>query len=245
MRYRAIVEYDGTKFCGWQLQANGPSIQGAIEAALHRLAGKPVRIFAAGRTDAGVHAVGQVISFNLERDLEPYVVHRALNALTPPSISLRTLEVASNDFDPRRMARRRAYVYRIWNARYPSPFWQRYAWLVKPPLDLGALQRAAADLLGEHDFQALRASGCDAETSVRRVDVSEWQQDGALLTYRIEATAFLRSMVRNIVGTLAEIGFAARPVDDIPRLLATRDRAQAAATAPAHGLCLVRVDYED
>ncbi len=243
MRYRAIVEYDGTRFCGWQTQANGPTIQAAIEDALQQVAGHPVRIFAAGRTDSGVHALGQVISFNLERDITARKLHRALNSLTPPAITLRTLDVASDDFDPRRMARRRAYVYRIWNTPYPSPFWQRFAWHVQRPLDLEAMQQAANDLLGDHDFESLRASTCDARTSVRRIFISQWQRDEQLLSYHIEATAFLRHMVRTIVGTLAEIGLGVRPVDDMPRLLAARDRGQAAATAPPEGLCLTRVDY--
>jgi tRNA pseudouridine38-40 synthase len=243
MRYRAIVEYDGTEFCGWQLQPNGPTLQAAIEDALLRLAGQPVRVFASGRTDSGVHALGQVISFNLEREIGLRKLHRALNALTPESITIRSVDIAAADFDPRRMARRRAYVYRIWNDPYPSPFWRRFAWHVARPLDMDAMQRAANDLLGEHDFEALRAASCDSASSIRLVYLSEWKRDGQLLSYHIEASSFLRHMVRTIVGELVEIGLGVRAVDDIPRLLATGDRIQAAATAPPLGLSLTRVDY--
>lgn len=242
MHYRLVVEYDGTALHGWQLQPDARTVQGELEAAAARLFGAPVRTAAAGRTDAGVHAAGQVVSLRAPRALPPEVVCRALNAHLGDDIAVRDVAVASEAFDPRRDARSRRYVYRIWNRRVASPFWRRYAWHVPPPLDAVALAAAAAQLVGEHDFSAFRAAGCDAAHPVRRVLESTVTRDGALLRYEIEATAFLRHMVRNIVGTLVEIGLGRRD-PDLRALLATRDRRLAAATAPAAGLCLVAVRY--
>ena len=244
MRFKLVVEYDGTDYCGWQIQPNGPTIQGVLEAALQRLEGEPVRVAASGRTDAGVHASGQVVSFQLNRRMTADRLSAALNALTPPDIAVRRVEVVADSFDPRRDASSRAYVYRIWNAPVPSPFWRRYAWHVAHPLDFEAMQSAATRLIGEHDFSAFRAAGCDAEHPVRRVLVSRFEREGVLLRYHIEATAFLRHMVRNIVGTLVEVGSGDRASEGVSDLLASRNRAAAGPTAPAHGLCLTTVRYE-
>jgi tRNA pseudouridine38-40 synthase len=243
MRFKIIIEYDGTAYHGWQVQPDSPTIQGVLEAAIRQMLGESVRVVAAGRTDAGVHAAGQVVSFSLQRDTSPERLLRALNALTPRDITLREAEVVSDDFDPRRAARSRVYVYRIWTARWPSPFWRRYAWHVVRPLDCDAMRAAAGYLIGEHDFSSFRAAGCDAEHAVRRVLRSELEQSGPLLAYTIEATAFLRHMVRNIVGTLVEVGTAQRAAGDMPRLLAERNRTLAGPTVPACGLCLTEVKY--
>lgn len=242
-RFKLIVEYDGSDYHGWQIQPNGPTIQETLEAAVARFCGESVRVNAAGRTDAGVHAAGQVVAFTLQAPRAPEVVLRALNALTPRDISITTAEAVPENFDPRRAARSRTYVYRIWNAPWPSPFWRRYAWHLPRPLDVDAMQTAARALLGEHDFSAFQAADCDAENPVRRVLRSEFTHRDALLTYTIEATAFLRHMVRSIIGTLVEVGNGAREPAELPRLLASRDRDQAGPTAPACGLCLQRVDY--
>ncbi|HVM95539.1 MAG TPA: tRNA pseudouridine synthase A, partial [Candidatus Acidoferrales bacterium] len=178
-----------------------------------------------------------------ERAIDAETVLRALNALTPLDVTIRTVDVVGEDFDPRRHARRRVYDYRIWNERFASPFWRRYAWHVARPLDLEAMRRAATVLIGEHDFSALQAADCDAENPVRRISRSELSKQGSLVTYQVEATAFLRHMVRTIVGTLVEIGLGDRPPNEMIRLLQSRDRGQAGPTAPAHGLCLTRVDY--
>jgi tRNA pseudouridine38-40 synthase len=242
-RFKLIVEYDGSDYHGWQIQPNGRTIQETLEAAVARFTGETVRVASAGRTDAGVHAAGQVVSFTLQTPRTTDVVLRALNALTPRDISITAADIVADDFDPRRAARSRTYVYRIWNARWPSPFWRRYAWHLPQPLDHDAMHAAAAALVGEQDFSAFQAADCDAENPVRRVLRSEVERDAPLLTYTVEATAFLRHMVRTIIGTLVEVGRGDRPADDLPRLLATRDRAQAGATAPACGLCLQRVSY--
>jgi len=243
MQFRLVVEYDGSEFSGWQIQPGERTVQGELEASLQRFLGASIRVAAAGRTDAGVHASGQVVCFSTERELAAEAVRRALQALSPPDIGICSAEVVADTFDPRRSARRRVYEYRIWNRVTPSPFWRRYAWHLRCRLDDEAMGRAAAHLEGEHDFSSFRASGCDATGPVRRLFASRVERAGDLLVYRVEATAFLRHMVRNIVGTLVEIGRGRRAAESVPELLACRDRTRAAATAPAHGLCLTRVDY--
>lgn len=243
MHFRLTVEYDGTDFHGWQVQPGERTVQGTVEHALQRLLGHPARAAAAGRTDAGVHASGQVICFRTERNLDPTTVLRALNALTPRDISVLTADVVADGFDPRRAARRRRYLYRVWNRKVPSPFWRPFAWHVAHPLVVEPMAAAAGMLLGEHDFTSFRAAGCDATHPVRRVLRSDVSANGHLICYEIEATAFLRHMVRNIVGTLVEIGSGRRPSGEMETLLAARDRTLAGATAPAHGLCLVGVEY--
>lgn len=242
MQYRLIVEYDGTDFHGWQLQPGKRTVQGTLEHALAQLLGTAVRVAAAGRTDAGVHASGQVVAFRSHRALAPETLCRALNALTPDDLGVRVADVVASEFDVRRTARSRRYTYRLWNRRAPSPFWRRYAWHVPWALDQDAMRRAAAQLVGERDFSSFRAAGCDAAHAVRRVLSSDLACQDDLLIYEIEATAFLRHMVRNIVGTLVEVG-GGRRAPDLTPLLVARDRTQAAATAPAHGLCLTAVRY--
>ena len=242
MRYRLVVEYDGTDFHGWQLQPGARTVQGELEAAVERVFGAAVRVTAAGRTDAGVHAAGQVVAFSSDREMEPRVLRRALNANTGVDLAVREVEQVGDDFDPRRHAASRRYVYRIWNRNEPSPFWRRYAWFVPRRLDVAAMQRAAVQLEGDHDFTSFQGAGCDAEHARRRVYRSTLTAEGALVAYEIEATAFLRHMVRNIIGTLVEIGLGQREAD-LGGLLAARNRTRAGATAPARGLCLVEVRY--
>jgi tRNA pseudouridine38-40 synthase len=192
-----------------------------------------------------VHACGQVAAVRVTR--VPPDLHRlqkSLNALTPDDIAIREISVVDDTFDPRRDARSRLYEYRILNARAPSPFWRRHAWHIALPLDASAMEAAAVTLVGEHDFAAF--CGADAEpvrTTVRRVLESRVQTTASLLVYRVEATAFLKHMVRNIVGTLAEVGLGQRPSTALTDILAGRDRSRAGATAPPHGLTLVAVRY--
>ncbi|MGH7289847.1 MAG: tRNA pseudouridine(38-40) synthase TruA [Myxococcota bacterium] len=242
MQYRLVVEYDGGEFHGWQLQPNARTVQGTLEAAIERFLGYPARASAAGRTDAGVHAAGQVVCFQAEAALSVDTVRRALNALTPRDLVVRAVDVVPDSFDPRRSACWRRYEYRIWNRRSPSPFWRRHAWHIPWDLDADRMHTAAGELLGEHDFSTFRAAGCDAAHAIRRVHVSAVTRRDAMILYEVEATAFLRHMVRNIVGTLVEIG-SGRRSPALATLLAARDRGQAAATAPAHGLCLTDVGY--
>jgi len=244
MQVKLTVEYEGTAYCGWQIQPNGPTIQAALEQAAERMFGTKTRMAAAGRTDAGVHALGQVVCFRLEREaIEVEEVRRGLDALTPDDIVIRAAEVVGDDFDPRRSARSRTYVYRIWNRPAPTILWRRFAWHVRRPLDVESMATAARLLEGEQDFSSFQAADCDADNPVRRIHRSEMALDEGLITYTVTATAFLRHMVRNIVGTLAEVGFGQRGAEDLAALLAARDRTLAGATAPAKGLCLVEVRY--
>lgn len=246
MQLRLTVEYEGTRFSGWQLQPDGATVQGELERALATALREPVRVRGAGRTDAGVHAAGQVATAPISGpppDLGR--LRRSLNALLPDDVAVRDVAFVDDAFDPRRHARSRVYEYRILNAPAPSPFWRRWAWHVLAPLDVAAMDVAAQRLLGEHDFAAFR--GADAKetprTSVRRVLESRVRPAPPLLVYRVEATAFLKHMVRNIVGTLVEIGGGERPPDAMTELLAGRDRTRAGATAPPHGLTLIEVRY--
>jgi len=239
---KLTVEYDGTNYHGWQIQPTGETIQSVLERAVSTFLRKPTRVTGSGRTDAGVHALGQVVNFHSGKDFDPYRIQRALNALTPVDITIKEVEIVADSFDARRDGRARVYEYRILNRSTPSPFHLNRAWRLHEPLDLQAMREAIHCLLGEHDFSSFRAAGCDAVHAVRRVFGSDLERRGDLIVYEVEATAFLRHMVRNIVGTLVEIGSARRP-PDLGALLAARDRTQAAATAPPHGLCLAEIRY--
>jgi len=245
MQLRLTVEYEGTAYQGWQLQPGGPTVQEVLERALTTALREPVRVRGAGRTDAGVHACGQVAAVRVTSVPSDLVrLQKSLNALTPYDVAVREITVVDDAFDPRRHARSRVYEYRILNAIAPSPFWRRHAWHVAMPLDVPAMDAAARALLGEHDFAAFR--GADAEpvrSTVRRVLESGVRPSGILVVYRIEATAFLKHMVRNIVVTLVEVGRGERGPDTMRDLLAGRDRTRAGATAPPHGLVLVAVRY--
>lgn len=243
MQFRLTLEYDGTDYRGWQVQPNERTVQGVLEQALQGLLGHPVRVAGAGRTDTGVHASGQVACFQTDRPFDAETVLRALNALTPTDLTVRAVDVVDDDFNPRRAARSRVYVYCLWNRANPSPFWRRYAWHCRGDLAVGAMADAARRLLGEHDFTSFRAAGCDAAHPVRRVLRSEVARAGDLVRFEIEATAFLRHMVRNIVGTLVEVGRQRRSVEEFAALLELRDRDSAGMTAPPHGLCLTAVRY--
>src|SRR5262245_37294324 len=245
MQLRLDVEYEGHAFVGWQVQPNGLSVQEALEQALATVLREPVRVRGAGRTDAGVHARGQVAVAPVTRvpdDLGR--LRRSLNALTPPELSVRRITVVDDAFDPRRHARSRRYLYRIWNAPAESPFWRRYAWHVPRRLDVEAMAAAARVLEGEHDFVAFEGADPEpARSTVRHVFESGVTRRRAPVVYRIEATAFLKHMVRNIVGTLVEVGEGKRPPTVMAAVLAGRDRDAAGATAPPHGLVLARVRY--
>ena len=243
MLVKLTLEYDGTAYCGWQLQAGQDSIQGRIEAALERIFGAPVRVYGSGRTDAGVHARGQVAAIRPPRDFSPADLRRALNATLPRDIVVLDAARAPDNFDPRRDARSRAYEYRVLNREIASAFEYRYAFLVRGALDVDAIQSAAAVFVGEHDFAAMRTLGSEERTTTRRVIASEWRREGELLIYRVEATSFLRHMVRTMVAAMLEAGRGRMSAAEIAAIVASRDRARAPAAAPACGLCLVEVRY--
>lgn len=244
MLVKLILEYDGTNFCGWQIQPNGPTVQEAIERALATVLGERVRVLAAGRTDAGVHARGQVAAFRTSRAVDLTSLVRSLNALAGPDIAVVAAEEAPDGFDPRRDARARAYAYYVLNRSTPSPFWRHRAWHIGHILEVEAMHAAAAVLVGAHDFASFRGPDCDAPHAVRRVFHSQVTRRGDLVVYEIEATGFLRHMVRNIMGTLVKVGLGGLSVDGFYGILRARDRTRAGMTAPSHGLYLVTVRYD-
>ncbi len=238
------LEYDGTDYVGWQTQANGRSIQGELERALAALLKEPAKATGAGRTDSGVHAMGQVASLKTcsRAPLKAFVL--GLNSLLPKDIAVRSASERPQAFDARRSARGKLYRYRVVNRPVRTPLAQRYAWELYAPLDVGAMARAANCLLGRHDFSAFRASDCQAAHAVRELRKLSVTQDGEDVVFDVEATAFLKHMVRNLIGTLVEVGRGRRAEASVAKVLASRDRGLAGATAPARGLCLVQVFYD-
>jgi tRNA pseudouridine38-40 synthase len=240
---RLTLEYDGTEFCGWQLQDGVRTVQGVLEEAIRRMSGETVRVRGAGRTDSGVHARGQVAAFSTATAIPAVGFLRGLNALLPRDVALLGCEETPPGFDPRRHARGKVYRYSFWNHEVRSPLHERYTWHVRAPLDAGAMARAGAALLGEHDFSAFRAADCERINPVRVIRRLEVRRDGPLVTLDVEATAFLKNMVRIIAGTLCAAGRGAIAAGDVARILAERDRTRAGVTAPAAGLCLLEVLY--
>jgi tRNA pseudouridine38-40 synthase len=241
---RLVIEYDGTRYVGWQVQPNGPSIQAEVERALATLRKTPVRVTAAGRTDAGVHALGQVVSFPEERPLPLEAYWKGMNALLPADIAVREAGLEPDGFDARRSALGKRYRYRIENGRTRAPLSRLVAWQQFRPLDVAAMRDAAARLVGRHDFAAFQAADCACDHAVRnlgRLDVAG--ETGGRIDLVVEATAFVKHMVRNLAGTLVEVGLGKRTADSIDALLASGDRTKAGPTAPPQGLCLEEVFY--
>ena len=243
MNTKLTIEYDGTDYCGWQAQPNGRAIQDVLEQALEKILGVKIRLTASGRTDAGVHALGQVANFIYDGQVDLWRLQRGLNALTPDDVAIRRVEVVPDNFDARRDGRARLYRYRIWNDPWPSAIHRRYAWHIHDALDLCAMQEAVRCLEGEHDFASFQAAGCDAAHSVRNIFRNSLNLAGGFVVYDVEATAFLRHMVRNIVGTLVQVGRGERAPASFRELLEAKDRTQAGPTAPPQGLFLVEVKY--
>ena len=248
---RLLVEYDGTGLCGWQRQANGPTVQGHLEVALGKLLAHEVGVVGASRTDAGVHARGQVASFRTERAIPLHGIRRGLNALLPDAIAIADAIEAAEDFHPRFSATGKHYRYLLWTRADRSPRWRDRAWHHPEALDLAAMREAAAALIGEHDFAAFRAAGCTAKRTVRRIDQIDVAQlpadlpgDAWIVAVDVRGNAFLRNMVRIVVGTLVEVGRGRRPHGQLAEILASKDRARAGITAPARGLELVSVRYD-
>ena len=245
-RFRLLLEYDGTDFSGWQVQPSSRSVQGVLEDALREITGESRRVSPAGRTDAGVHALGQVAHFDCETPLEVPALGRALNAVLPRDVAVLDLAVAASDFHARHDAVAKLYVFRILNRVAPSPVRGRFTWHLRSPLDVAAMAEAGAGVVGTHDFSAFRGApgGVEEDVSPRRtlhrLDVVA---HGDEVRIEAEGRSFLRHMVRNLAGTLVEVGQGRRPISDMAKVLESRDRANAAATAPAHGLCLERVRY--
>jgi tRNA pseudouridine38-40 synthase len=242
-RYRSLLEYDGTDFLGFQRQAAGRTVQGEVEAALGRIGWTGRTIWGAGRTDAGVHASGQVIAFDMEWAHGADALGRALNANLPADVAARDVAACDNRFHPRYSARGRRYRYTLYNQPVRSPLAARYAWQVWPALDLAALQTASEHLLGRLDFAAFGSDPDEGTNTVRTVSRAAWSAAGGWLYFEIEAEAFLQRMVRSVVGALKRVGTGELGPQDFAEILAARDRSRCPPVAPPQGLCLVEVLY--
>jgi tRNA pseudouridine38-40 synthase len=243
MRVRGVVAYDGTEYGGFQRQANALTVQEAIETALAQITREAISVLAAGRTDAGVHATGQVVAFDIAWRHGLDDLWRALNAVLPADIAFLQIEEAAPDFHPRYDARSRRYRYTLYNAPVRCPLALRHSLHVAVPLDVAAMGRAAQLLVGEHDFAAFGQPPRQGGTTVRRVLTAEWGRDAPQLHFDIEANAFLYRMVRSIVGTLLQVGRSEMEVEGFAAVLASCDRDRAGPTVPPCGLCLVEVKY--
>ena len=241
---KLTIAYDGTRFVGWQRQGDGESIQRLIEQALSPFQDAGAGVHGAGRTDAGVHALGQVASARVTCSHDTATLVRALNARLPADIRVLAVEDAGPAFHARFSARGKTYRYQIRNAPIVSPFERLWVWHVPEPLSVAAMNAGAACLVGTHDFAAFRSTGTELASTVRTIVRSAWRDDDGLLVYEVAGDGFLRHMVRAIVGTLVEVGRGWRSADDVARLLAGGSRGDAGATAPPHGLFLVAVDYD-
>jgi tRNA pseudouridine38-40 synthase len=243
-RFKLTLEYDGGPFVGWQRQDNGPSVQQALEEAIHRFCGETVTSFAAGRTDAGVHARGQVVHFDLAREAGADTVRDALNFhLKPAPIAVLKAEVAPADFHARFSAKARHYLYRIVNRRAPLAIERGRAWLVGAPLDAAAMHAAAQLLVGHHDFSSFRASLCQADSPMKTLDVLDVTRAGDEVLITARARSFLHHQVRNMVGTLKLVGEGKWTRKDVTQALEARNRSAAGPTAPPEGLYLTQVWY--
>ncbi len=243
-RWKLTVEYDGAPFVGWQRQENGLSVQEALEEAVLAFSGERAGVHGAGRTDAGVHALGQVAHLDLARDWSAETVRDALNAhLRPLPVSVLAAEPAEDGFHARFSARERRYLYRIINRRAPLAIERGHAWWVPAPLDAEAMARAGAVLVGRHDFTSFRAAACQAESPVKTMDSLVVSREGEEIRLRLSARSFLHNQVRIIAGTLVRAGEGRLDAEDMASILAARDRAKAGATAPPDGLYLTAVGY--
>ncbi|MBI5639157.1 MAG: tRNA pseudouridine(38-40) synthase TruA [Nitrospirae bacterium] len=255
MRYiKLLIEYDGTNYLGWQTQKSGGTIQDILINRISSITGERVRLTGASRTDSGVHALGQVAVFNTGSELPADVFIRALNAKLPHDIRIIRTEETDGDFHPRYRAIRKSYFYLISNGRLQSAFLHKYIWDTKTTLDLELMKKASSALLGEHDFSSFMGSGCSSRHQVRTMyslNITRLEEisfmtaaiKGDFIKIRLDANAFLRHMVRNIVGTLVEIGKGKIPPEGLHEILLSRDRTKAGPTAPAKGLFLEEIRY--
>jgi tRNA pseudouridine38-40 synthase len=243
--WKLVLAYDGSEFHGWQVQPDRPTVQGELRDALARVTGEDVLPQGSGRTDAGVHALGQVASFALAAPIPETNLARALNRILPASIRVLSAGRVASDFHARHSALAKTYEYRIFRGEICPPWRARYVYALNVPLDVEAMQRAAASFLGEHDFTSFAASDPDPTGHVRCLHASQWieEKQDQLLLYRVRGNGFLHHMVRNLVGTLLEVGRGKMEAAAMEAILASRSRERAGPTAPARGLFLVSVDY--
>jgi len=241
---KLLIEYDGTNYIGWQVQAKGPTIQGMIEGKLKLLTGENVRLTGSGRTDAGVHAFEQVAHFRTTSHMDVRSIQKALNSLLPSDIAIKKVEESGESFHSRKQAKSKIYEYQIINQPVRSVFHRGYAWHIPQRLDWEKVRQATKKLVGEHDFSSFRSTGTPTKTTVRKIFRAEWKRgkDG-LVRFEIEGGGFLKQMVRAIVGTLVEVGKGKISPEGFQDILESRDRKKAGPTAPAHGLFLKEVKY--
>ena len=243
-RYKLIVEYDGAPFCGWQTQADQITVQGVLTAAVAALSGETALVQGAGRTDAGVHARGQVAHVDFAKEWLTDTVRDGLNAhLRPHPVAVLSAERVSDDFNARMSALRRHYMYRIVNRRPDLTFDLKYAWRVARPLDAGAMHAAAQRLIGKHDFTTFRSTECQAKSPEKTLDVLDVVRDGENIIVTTTARSFLHNQVRSMVGSLVMVGAGNWSADDLSRALEARDRAACGQVAPPDGLYLMKGDY--
>jgi len=242
--FKLIIEYDGTAYCGWQRQKNDSTIQEEIETALGRITRQKITLIGSGRTDSGVHAYGQVANFSCETRLTSDVFQKGLNGLLPDDIIIRACEPVSDGFHARYDAKSKTYQYRILNQPIPAALYRQYAWYIQKTLNIESMQAALTHIVGTRDFKAFEGTGSPRVHTIRTVMTAQLTQEDRFIVFKIKANGFLKFMVRNIVGTLVDIGLGKMAPDEIETILASKDRNQAAATAPPHGLFLMSVDYE-
>ena len=245
MKYAGLVEYDGAGFAGWAAQPGQRTVEGTLAEALETVLRQPVKLTVAGRTDAGVHATGQIVSFQAETNLSPSLISYKATAILPEDVALRRCTQVAEDFDVRFSARSRSYEYRLVNAPVRSPLSRRRAIHVARELDLELLREAADLILGVHEFRAFTYTKSRHTRFARDVEESRWEARGELLVYKITANSFLYGMVRALVGTMLEVGEGKREIAEFARLLQGGERSEAGPAAPARGLTLVGVGYED
>lgn len=242
--YKLTIQYDGTRYRGWQVQGNTDlTIQGKLEGVLSRLTGQLVEVHGSGRTDAGVHALGQVANVKLPHPVEPSELLGELNRYLPADIGVIAAEPAPERFHARLNARSKTYRYRIWNSAIPNVLERSYLYVLPEPLDVAAMERAAADLVGTHDFRSFCGLKRFKKSTVRTITDIAITQDGAEMRLEFTGNGFLMRMVRILAGTLVEVGLGQRAADSMPAVLAAQDRAAAGPALPAQGLALVRVEY--
>ncbi len=242
--YRLIIEYDGSGYHGWQFQKNALSIQEVIEGVLFQIMRKRVRLNSSGRTDAGVHAVNQVVNFKTDVEIKTNRLLKGLNGLLPDDIVIKQVDEAPDDFDARRSAKSKVYRYVILNSKTPSALERFRCWHVRDPLDLDVMKKGAEIITGEHDFSSFRASGCSAKDAVREIlRTSFTVKENGFIIFEIEGRAFLRHMVRNITGTLVDLGLGKISLAEFKSVIDARDRTRGGVAAPARGLFLVEVKY--
>lgn len=250
MNYKLLIQYDGTDFHGWQVQENDRTIQGELERVLGMLEDEKVSVIGSGRTDAGVHAEGQVANVMIRRRFTPDKLRSAINGNLWRDIRILKAEKAPDDFHARFSAKRKTYIYRVVNAPVISPFWRRYAHHEHRPLDIARMTSAARYFLGEHDWTAFSSAHADGETRIRTIHdltvESRWDDRAAasIIEFRVSANGFLRYMVRSMIGTLIEVGRGEKDSDTIQTAIVTGDRSLAGKTAPAQGLTLLKVEYD-